>query len=121
MRGGSCRNILVVEDDPEIRAAIQEVLEGDGYTVASVADGRAGLDRLATLAHPCLILLDLMMPGINGFEFLKLLHDDDELATIPVVLVSAWPDEARRVPDAQGFVKKPFELEKLLAFVHAHC
>jgi CheY-like chemotaxis protein len=116
-----CETVLVVEDDDDIRATLEDVLAGDGYAVSGAANGREALALLETLARPCLILLDLMMPVMNGREFLAALRADDALAPIPVVIVSAWPDEARATKGAQGFVKKPVELDVLRRVVHAYC
>jgi CheY-like chemotaxis protein len=114
--------ILVLEDDREIRESIVDVLEAEGYLVESAANGKEGLARLREIEKPCLILLDLMMPVMSGGEFLALARKDDALATIPVVIVSAWPSEAAQIAGAtQGYVKKPIDLETLLATVDRFC
>ncbi len=113
--------VLVVEDDPEIRSVLEDVLEGEGYGVVTAENGRAGLDRLAD-GDPCVILLDLMMPVMSGGEFLNVLRSDDVGATIPVVVVSAWPDEAAKVRAlTQGYVAKPVSLGLLLEIVSRFC
>lgn len=114
--------ILIVEDDPDIRDALRDVLELDGYEVVEASNGKEGLERLGSIVRPCVILLDLMMPVMSGGEFLAVLRDTDVLATIPVVVVSAWPVEAGHVREhMQGFVKKPVSLDALLSLVERFC
>ncbi|HZI38457.1 MAG TPA: response regulator, partial [Acidimicrobiia bacterium] len=80
--------VLVVEDDADTREMLQRMLEREGFTVSEAADGRAGLDRVAE-QRPSLILLDLLMPEMNGFEFLAELQTRPEWRSIPVVVVTA--------------------------------
>jgi signal transduction histidine kinase/DNA-binding response OmpR family regulator len=80
--------VLVVEDDADTREMLQRMLEREGFTVVEAADGRAGLDRVAE-QRPSLILLDLLMPQMNGFEFLAELQTRPEWRSIPVVVVTA--------------------------------
>src|SRR5689334_8429349 len=77
--------ILVVEDDQDIREALMSVLEDEGYTVLGAANGLDGLEVLARISRPCMILLDLMMPVMSGAEFLSQMRRDDILAPVPVV------------------------------------
>lgn len=114
--------ILVVEDDPEIRETLKDVLEDRGYQVVTASNGRVGLDKLAEIGKPSLILLDLMMPVMNGEEFLTAVRNDERLASIPVVAVSAWPKEAMRLRGgARAFVQKPISLKRLLTIVEGLC
>jgi CheY-like chemotaxis protein len=114
--------VLVVEDDREIRESVVDVLEAEGYRVVSAPNGKEGLARLREMEKPCLILLDLMMPVMSGGEFLGLVRKDEALAAIPVVIVSAWPNETAQLAGAtQGYVKKPIALETLLATVSRFC
>jgi len=108
--------ILVIEDDLDIRETCRQILEYEGYTVLTAANGEQGLEILRRGGvRPALILLDMMMPVMNGWEFLKNRNGDAELRTIPVVVVTAagrlGGDEPASV---QGFLKKPIELEVLL-------
>jgi CheY-like chemotaxis protein len=119
--GRTCTTVLIVEDDEDIRACLQEALEEEGYTTAGAANGREAFAQLENLHRPCLILLDLMMPVMNGKEFLSALRADDMLAPIPVVIVSAWPTEARGTPGANGFIRKPIDLGMLLDVVRRYC
>jgi CheY-like chemotaxis protein len=115
--------ILVVEDDADIREAIVDVLEARGYRVVTAANGQEGLARLRENGHPDLILLDLMMPVMDGTEFLAALRGSEVIETVPVVLLSAWSGEAGREVESMtaGFVKKPVSLDALLAVVERFC
>ncbi len=112
-------NILVVEDDAVTREALKAVLEGNGYAVACAHDGRQALDRLGRDEPPALILLDLMMAGMDGWEFRRKQGRDPALASIPVVVVSAAHDAAAL--DADDYLQKPVEFDHLLATVRHYC
>lgn len=114
-------HILVVEDDEDIRVALTSLLEDEGYKVAGAANGKEGLAVLETIERPCVVLLDLMMPVMSGPEFLSRLRNDDVLAPTPVLVVSAWPKEAERLGNVQGFVKKPVDLPLLLGLIEQYC
>lgn len=116
----TCKTILLVEDDTDIRMTLKEVLELEGYNVVPASNGRDAIELLGSIERPCLILLDLMMPVMNGWEFLEAQRGSDVLATIPVVVVSAAGDKAKSTK-AQGFVKKPIEVEALLRTISEHC
>ncbi len=109
--------ILVVEDDEEIRASLALVLESQGFAVYTAADGRQAIDVLRE-AHdkPRLILLDLMMPVMDGWAFRAAQLADPELAQIPVVILSAAQDVRRQAEalHADGFLAKPLNVPKLL-------
>ena len=113
--------LLVVEDDDELRDALVESLQLEGYEVRSA---RNGAEALAALRHggtpPQLILLDLMMPVMNGWQFRKAQQDDPELADIPVIVLSAAGSYVQSVTplDVAAYLRKPFELDALLATVH---
>lgn len=113
------RAVLVVDDDPYIREALAEVLQDEGYPVATARDGEEALDRLGRGPAPALILLDLRMPGMSGWELRRRLLADPALAEIPVVLLSADSrlEEAQAVLGAAGSLRKPPSLDDLLAAV----
>jgi CheY-like chemotaxis protein len=110
-------SVLVVDDDTDIREAVAEVLAGEGYLVLGAGDGAEALKKCRAF-HPSLVLLDLMMPGMNGWEFRAAQKRDPDLAGIPVVVLSAL--EQRVAIDAEAFVRKPFDLDELLALVRRH-
>ena len=113
-------SILIVEDDPDIRGSLRDVLEDEGYRVVTACDGRDALRTLDEIARPCLILLDLMMPVMDGAEFLDHMRRRRDLSDVAVMVVSAWPDAANSV-EATGFVSKPIDLEVLLAAIARYC
>lgn len=119
-----CESILIIEDDDSIREMIQYALESEGYKVLGAADGQAGLKILKMSEKPCLILLDLMLPIMNGWEFLEELRREPEtaLATIPVVITSAAGDRAATAAQkVEGYIKKPINLQHLLHAVTKFC
>ena len=119
----SCRDILVVEDDQDISESLRDLLESEGYHVATAANGREGIEVLrAQNLQPCVVLLDLMMPVMNGWQFLEAKAADDGLSAIPVVVVSAYGDRFDSACKATaGFISKPIDLGRLLGLVHRLC
>jgi len=116
--------ILVVEDDPDIRFGLAVLLEDEGYEVLTAANGREALARLHTLSVlPSLILLDLMMPDMDGWEFRAEQRRDAVLATIPVIILSAAGDLAARTTKlgAVGVMQKPVQVSDLLKAIKRHC
>jgi DNA-binding response OmpR family regulator len=110
-------SVLVVEDETDIREAVTELLAEEGYEVLGAGDGADALKK-ARAFHPDVVLLDLMMPGMNGWEFSARLKGDPDLGKIPVIVLSALG----RVPgiEAAGYLQKPFELDELLDAVREH-
>jgi CheY-like chemotaxis protein len=114
--------VLVVDDDDGIREALCELLADAGHSAVSVANGQAALDYLRKSPKmPCLILLDLMMPIMDGETFRRKQLADPDLCSIPVVvLTAAGREAASRVP-ADGILLKPVTLDETLAAIHRHC
>ena len=114
--------ILVVEDDPATREAIRELLEGEGYAVRCAANGREALDSLARTGPPSLILLDLTMPVMDGWQFLAerrgLARSDARSA--PVVLLSGL-SFIRGAAGIADFLRKPIDPEALRGCVRRFC
>ena len=111
-------DILIVDDDPDIRDALGECLRFEGYGVHAAADGRDALDRLEFGLKPDVILLDLMMPVLNGFDVLKALRARQDWRSIPVVVVSANRGyEADDLEGAVSILRKPVNVERLIAVV----
>lgn len=111
-------DILIIEDDDDIRQVFLDILEGEGYRVATATNGAEGLSALQNGYRPWLILLDLVMPVMNGAEFLAHRQTDDRLASIPVVLLSGGDQSMRRdLPAVDMVVGKPVALEALLAAI----
>jgi CheY-like chemotaxis protein len=116
---GSRAPILVVEDDASTRAALCDILKLEGYKVAGVRDGIEALDYVHHNALPCLIILDLMMPRMDGWRFRAEQKKDPALAKCPVVVVSASIRE--RFIDADYVMQKPVDLDGLLSAVAEYC
>ncbi len=114
------RGVLVVDDDPDIRAFVSELLVDEGYDVRAAANGRDALAVLATW-RPDVILLDLMMPEMDGWAFLASQRLNLELVCIPVIVMSASYNlrgGAGRIA-AADLVTKPFTIDQLLSKVEA--
>ena len=109
--------VLVVEDEPDIRETVVEVLSEEGYDVVGASDGNEALEKLHAY-HPAVVLLDLMMPGMDGWQFRAAQRGDPEVSRIPVIVVSALGRVADL--DAAEFIQKPFELDELLKAVRHH-
>jgi CheY-like chemotaxis protein len=105
-------SVLVVDDDEAIRDVVAEVLRDEGYEVVCAENGVQAMRELHKENHPDLVLLDLMMPVMSGWEVLEELQSDDQLSRIPVVVVSAM-----HAPGAREHLAKPIDLERLLATV----
>jgi CheY-like chemotaxis protein len=120
MPNSPLKTILVIEDDHDTRVSLRRMLEAEGYFVFSATNGRQGLETLQRIKPPCLILLDVVMPLMNGEEFMRAVDTDLALHIIPVVLVSAFPDQAKKLV-AKAFVQKPIDLKALLATVEKYC
>ena len=115
--------VLVVDDNIEVRQAFASLLEGEGYCVAEADDGVAALRLLREGAiHPCLIVLDLMMPRMTGWDFRAEQSRDARLAHIPVLVVSADPLASQATHlGAAAVLNKPADLDRLLELVARHC
>ncbi len=111
--------ILVVDDDADVRVAIADALAETGYRVTEASNGRQALDALKGGPRPDAILLDLMMPVMDGWAFCKEQRSDAELAPIPVVVFTAYgvPRDAAATIGAVGVLRKPPSLGELLAAV----
>jgi CheY-like chemotaxis protein len=105
-------SVLVVDDDDSIREVLSEVLRDEGYDVVCASNGAQALDELRNHSHPDLMLLDLMMPVMSGWELLELLQSSADLSRIRVVIVSAMS-----APGPYEHLAKPIDLDRLLATV----
>jgi CheY-like chemotaxis protein len=111
--------ILLVEDEEVVRLVTSLLLQGKGYAVSTACDGREALDLLQAQPRPDLILLDLWMPRMNGWQFREQQVRDPALAAIPVLVVSAVADTAEQVASlgGVGFLQKPVAVDELFAAV----
>ena len=118
------RVVLVVDDDEAIRESLADLLGDEGYRVQTATNGAEALSLLRPPAHlrPCVILLDLMMPIMNGQEFYAEQQRDPTLAAIPIVVISADKNVALKATGINGeFLPKPVRLDTVLGVLGRHC
>jgi CheY-like chemotaxis protein len=112
-------SILIVDDDVSELDTLSEVLECAGYSTISDQNGKQALDLLRTTPSPAMILLDLNLPVMNGWQFLERKRNDPALVKLPVVVISGAATE--RPKGAAGFLRKPISLPALLNVVSGCC
>ncbi|MDB4982984.1 MAG: response regulator [Myxococcales bacterium] len=124
------KTVLLVDDDVVLRDILQDVLECEGYNVIPASDGHQALEFLRTSEggadEPALMILDLMMPLVNGWQVLDAIKEDRSLKKVPVIVLSASGSLTASGPEPyEGvettFLHKPFNLVELLNTVHARC
>jgi len=118
------KSILIVEDDADVRGALTAVLESEGYRVVEAAHGREALQHLRANAEGfCMILLDLWMPVMNGWQFRAEQMKDPTLAQVPVIVVTADHAAAKSATGlaAVEYVTKPIEMDQLLQQIARYC
>jgi CheY-like chemotaxis protein len=114
------KNILVIEDNKEIQESLKLALELEGYHVFTADNGLEGLDQLSKIPTPCVIILDLMMPVMDGWQFVEEVNKNLMFSTIPIVVVSAFGDK-KTTPKSSDYIPKPIDLEALLKTISKHC
>ena len=113
--------VLIVEDDEDLRDMMAQMLAIEGFGTATVSNGREALEYLHTTRKPHVILLDLMMPVMDGWEFRRQQKADPLIAPVPVIVLSAL-DQGRAAPmEAEAFLNKPLDFDRLLELVRDHC
>ena len=112
-------SVLIIEDDDGVAESLAAILREEGYFVESATNGAEALRRLGERPLPTLILLDLMMPVVDGIDFRRRQLADAELSKIPVIIISARPDVAEQAQTlhADAFLQKPMSFEELLHVV----
>lgn len=118
------RVVFVVDDDPSIRETLADLLAEEGYHVVTAMNGAEALDKLRTpsQARPCVILLDLMMPFMNGQQFYAEQQRDAQLASIPIVVISADGGVKQKAVSFGGeYLAKPVRIEAVLQVIDRHC
>jgi len=115
--GNPTRPVLVVEDDEATREMFRYLLESAGCSVVTASNGCEALEQLRKGLTPSLILLDLMMPVMDGCEFDHVLARDLQLSSIPTVVVTAFPERATGLARHLSVVQKPVEIDEVLALV----
>jgi DNA-binding response OmpR family regulator len=113
--------VFVVEDDVDTRDMLGRFLELEGFTVELASNGQQALERLSNGVHPCVILLDLMMPVMDGWQFRQEQVRRRDIAGIPVIIVSAAGKDRIAGIDADGYLSKPVDLEQLLERITQFC
>jgi CheY-like chemotaxis protein len=115
-------SVLIVEDDADTREMLGRFLELEGFDVRTAANGQLALDALRRMGRTSVILLDLMMPVMNGWQFREAQRRDPALAAIPVVVVTAaGPREEIPEISADGWLSKPVDFDRLLATIEPLC
>jgi CheY-like chemotaxis protein len=115
---GFMKQILVIDDDQDIRESLAAVLESEGMQPRVAADGQKGLDYLREAKQlPDVILLDLTMPVMDGFQFRAIQVADEYLRQIPVIVMTARPGVDIKNLAVAGFIRKPFAVDLLLSLI----
>src|SRR4030088_129808 len=106
--------VLVVDDDPAIRGLVGDALRSEGYTVDLAAHGREALDAMRA-QKPATVILDLMMPVMDGFTFMEVCHQEQLCKDVPIVVISAAQDALKRINEMpiHACIAKPFDLDHL--------
>jgi CheY-like chemotaxis protein len=111
--------VLVVEDDAECRSAVKEALEDRSFVVTEARDGKVALDQMTRGLHPALVILDLEMPVMSGYELLQIMDGYQRLSRLPVLVISGTPRSDFVCGGAVvGFMAKPLDLNELLDTVN---
>lgn len=112
--------VLLVDDDEDFCDSIRDLLLRRGYAVATARDGQQALDTISANRVPCVVLLDLVMPGMDGWRFLSVVKANPQMSSIPIVIASAH--SATHAPTGvEGVLQKPFALSELFSFVERYC
>jgi CheY-like chemotaxis protein len=117
MREGP-RRVLVVDDEPAVRVTLSGFLEKAGYVVESASNGQTCLRVLQRAPAPDLLVLDLMMPVLTGFEVLAVMRAEPALAAIPVIILTATPGHTAKDLHVDAVLKKPFDMADVQASIH---
>lgn len=113
--------VLIVEDDGDLREMMSQLLTLEGFQAATVANGREALEYLNSGARPDVILLDLMMPVMDGWEFRRRQQADPAVSDVPVIVLSALDPARAAAVSADAFLKKPLDFDRLLTLVRNYC
>ena len=113
--------VLVIEDDEGLREMMAQLLTLEGFQTATVANGQEALAYLHASSKPEVILLDLMMPVMDGWEFRRHQQADPALAGVPVIVLSALDQTRAAMVDAEAYLKKPLDFDRLLDLVRQYC
>lgn len=125
------KRILIIEDNKEIQSSLKLALTSEGFIVSTANNGKEGMEELEHMLSPCVIILDLMMPIMNGWEFLDKLNALNTFSKIPIIILSALADKSSSLKDSLGdkslnlniqeFFQKPIDLNSFLDSIHKNC
>jgi CheY-like chemotaxis protein len=113
--------VAIIEDDSEFRNMLRELLEEEQYRVVAVSNGAEALETLRGDTVPNVILLDVSMPVMDGFDFLRFRNDDPRLAQVPVVLVTNAKPHERPTVGVNDVVRKPIDIDEILFAIKRYC
>jgi len=113
--------VLIIEDDDDLREMMDQLLTLEGYQPETASNGKEALDFLHGGGRPDLILLDLMMPVMDGWEFRRRQREDPQLSKLPVVILSALDQSRASELGGAAFLKKPLDFDRLLELVRSYC
>lgn len=113
--------VAIIEDDSEFRNMLRELLEEEQYRVVALANGAEALETLRGDTLPNVILLDVSMPIMDGFDFLRFRNDDPRLAQVPVVLVTNAKPHERPTIGVNDVVRKPIDIDEILFAIKRYC
>lgn len=111
--------VLIVEDEEDLRELMRHALETRGFQVVTAEEGSDALRKIDDIGRPCVILLDLLMPGMNGWDFFEKLRERPELSSVPVIVHSSA--SKRAPPGATRVLQKPLAFDSLVSIVKEYC
>lgn len=114
--------VLIIEDNVELREATTLAIQALGVETIGAENGEQGLKQLKDLEHPpSMVLLDLMMPVMNGWQFLVEVERDHSIPRIPIFVLSSLADECPRLPVVTDYIQKPLSMSRLESLIKQHC
>ena len=113
--------VAIIEDDTEFRDMLRDLLEEERYDVVALSNGAEALETLRGDTLPNVILLDVSMPVMDGFDFLRFRNDDPQLAAVPVVLVTNAKPHERPTIGVNDVVRKPIDIDEILFAIKRYC
>lgn len=113
--------LMVIEDDDDIRELMKAMLEAEGYYLVTASNGAEGFALLSQIPKPCMILLDMMMPIMDGWTFSEEAKKNSRYQSIPLLAVTAFAEQISSKDRFYGVLKKPIRLDLLLDLVRHHC
>ncbi len=119
MTTNKAHTVLIVEDEEDLREMMKDALELKGFSVVTAAEGQDALSKLDGIEHLCLVLLDLLMPGMNGWDFFTKLRERPELLSVPVIVHSSAADRAP--VGVTRVLQKPIPFDRLISVVREYC